>query len=59
VRGAAIVALAVLCGMAYGAHAGLDGVRTALCVALAWMILTCLRYGVEAIIPPPRRRGRR
>jgi preprotein translocase subunit SecF len=54
--GAVIVLFSVLAGLLVGARNGLDGLQTALCVALAWMVCSSLYHACMAV---PRRRRRR
>lgn len=60
--GAAIVALAMLLGMAAGAHHHLDGAQTGMVCLLAWLILSSLYHGAVSFLSffgVRRRRGRR
>jgi preprotein translocase subunit SecF len=54
--GAGIVLLSVLIGLFVGAREGLDGLQTALCVALAWIVASSLYHAAMVCRP---RRGRR
>lgn len=54
--GALIVITAVLLGLIVGASNGLDGLQTALAIALAWIMLSTLYHSVVALLPRHRRR---
>lgn len=56
VAGVSIVVLSVLIGGYVGLRHGLDGLQTALCAALAWIVVSTLYHAARACLP---RRGRR